>query len=72
MALHGGHYELQKIPKQELRLSYFSFFSFGVLHLMLPEAPQPYVLLYYPRIGRSNFPHQFRAAAPHKQRKLQL
>jgi hypothetical protein len=32
---------------------FFFFFSFRVLQLILPEAPQPYVLLYYPRIGRS-------------------
>jgi hypothetical protein len=38
-----------------------SYFSFGVLQLMLPEAPQPYGLLYYPRIGHSNFLHRFRA-----------
>jgi hypothetical protein len=31
---------------------------------MLPEALQPYGLLYYPRIGLSNFLHQFRAATP--------
>jgi hypothetical protein len=31
---------------------------------MLPEAPQPHGLLYYPPIGPSNFLHQFRAAAP--------
>jgi hypothetical protein len=48
------------------------FFSFGVLQLMLPEAPQPYGLLYYDRIGHSNFLHQFRAATPPKQRKLEL
>jgi hypothetical protein len=48
------------------------FFSFGVLHLMLPEAPQPYGLLYYPRIGPSNFLHQFLAATPLKHRKLEL
>jgi hypothetical protein len=30
---------------------FFFFFSFVVLQLMLPEAPQPYGLLYYPRIG---------------------
>jgi hypothetical protein len=47
-------------------------FSFGVLQLMLPEAPQPYGLLYYPRIGPSKFLHQFRAATPPKQRKLKL
>jgi hypothetical protein len=49
-----------------------SFFPFGVLHLMLPEAPQPYGLLYYPRIGLSNFLYQFRAATPPEQRKLEL
>jgi hypothetical protein len=48
------------------------FFSFGVLQLMLPEAPQPYTLLYYPRIGLFNFLHQFRAATPPTQRKLEL
>jgi hypothetical protein len=51
---------------------FFFFFSFGVLQLMLPGAPQPYGLLYYPRIGYSNFLHQFRAATPPKQRKLAL
>jgi hypothetical protein len=50
----------------------FFFFSFRVLHLMLTEAPQPYGLLCYPRIGLSNFLHQFRAATPPKQRKLEL
>jgi hypothetical protein len=43
-------------------LSVRFFFSFGVLQLMLLEAPQHYGLLYYPRMGRSNFLHQFRAA----------
>jgi hypothetical protein len=42
----------------------FFFFSFGVLQLMLPEAPQLYGLFYYPRIGPSNFLHQFRSATP--------
>jgi len=51
---------------------FFFFFSFGVLHLMLPEAPQPHGLLYYSRIGRSKFLSQFRAATPPKQRKLEL
>jgi hypothetical protein len=46
--------------------------SLGVPQLMLPEAPQPYTLLYYPRIGYSNFLRQFRAATPPKQRKLEL
>jgi hypothetical protein len=55
-----------------LLLFFFFFFSFGVPQLMLPEAPQPYGLLYYPRIGRYNFLHQFRAATPLKQRKLEL
>jgi hypothetical protein len=32
------------------------FSSFGVLQLMLPEAPQPSGLLYYPRIGLPTFP----------------
>jgi hypothetical protein len=50
----------------------FSFFSFWVLQLMLPEAPQPYGLLYYPHIGHSSFLHQFRAVTPPKQRKLEL
>jgi hypothetical protein len=50
----------------------FFFFSFGVLQLMLPEAPQPYGLLYYPRIGHYNFLHQFRAATVPKQRRLEL
>jgi hypothetical protein len=50
----------------------FFFFSFGVLQLMLPEAPQSYGLLYYPRIGLSNFFHQFRAATPPEQRKLEF
>jgi hypothetical protein len=48
------------------------FFSFGVLQLVLPEAPQSYGLLYYPRIVLSNFLHQFRVATPPKQRKLEL
>jgi hypothetical protein len=34
---------------------FFFFFSFGVLQLILPEAPQPYGLLYYPRIGLQTF-----------------
>jgi hypothetical protein len=50
----------------------FFFFPFGVLQLMLPEAPLTYGLLYYPRIGLSNLLHQFRAAPPPKQRKLEL
>jgi hypothetical protein len=36
---------------------YSSSFPLGVLQLMLPEAPQPYGLLYYPRILSSNFAH---------------
>jgi hypothetical protein len=44
----------------------------GVLQLMVPEAPQPYGLLYYPRIGLYNFLHQFRSATPPEQRKLEL
>jgi hypothetical protein len=48
------------------------FFSFGVLHLMLPEAPQPYGLLYYPPYWTSNFLHQFRAATHAEQKKLEL
>jgi hypothetical protein len=39
---------------------------------MLPEAPQAYGLLYYPRIGRYNFLHQVRAATPPEQKKLEL
>jgi hypothetical protein len=39
---------------------------------MIPEVPKAYGLLYYPRIGRFNFLHQFRAATPPKQRKLEL
>jgi hypothetical protein len=50
----------------------FFFYSFGVLQLMLPEAPQPYGLLHYPRIGRSNILHRFRAATFPKQRKLEF
>jgi hypothetical protein len=50
----------------------FFFFSFGVLQLMLPEAPQRYGLLYYLLIGHSNFLHQFLAATPPEQRKLEL
>jgi hypothetical protein len=47
--------------------------SFGILQLMLPEAPQPYGLMYYHLIGHSNFLHQFCAATPPpKQRKLEL
>jgi hypothetical protein len=48
------------------------FFSCGVLQLMLPEALQPHGLLYYPRIGPSNFLHQFHAAMPPEQRMLEL
>jgi hypothetical protein len=55
-----------------VRMFFFFFFSFGVLQLMLPEAPQPYGLLYYPRIGRSKFLNQFRATTTPKQRKLEL
>jgi hypothetical protein len=51
---------------------FFFFFSFGVLQLMPAEAPEPYGLLYYPRIAHSNFLHQFRAATPPEQRKLEL
>jgi hypothetical protein len=47
----------------------FFFFSFGVLQLMLPEIPQPYILWH---TGLSNFLHQFRSATPPKQRKLDL
>jgi hypothetical protein len=51
---------------------FFFFFFSGVLQLMLPEAPQPYGLLYYPRIGLPNFLDQFRAATSPEQRKLEL
>jgi hypothetical protein len=51
---------------------FFFFFSFRDLQLMLPEAPQPYGLLYSPRIGHYNFLHQFRSATPPEQRKLEL
>jgi hypothetical protein len=51
---------------------FFFFFSFGVLQLMLPETPQPYGLMHYPRIGLSNIIHQFRAATHPEQRKLEL
>jgi hypothetical protein len=51
---------------------FFFFFSCEVLQLMLPDVPQPYGLLYYPRVGLSNFLHQFRATTPPKQRKLEL
>jgi hypothetical protein len=51
---------------------YRSFFFLLFLQLMLPEAPQPYGLLYYRRIGLPNFLHQFRAATLPKQRKLEL
>jgi hypothetical protein len=47
-------------------------FPFGVLQPILPEAPQPYGLLYYPLIGRFNFLHQFRAATPPEQRNLEV
>jgi hypothetical protein len=50
----------------------FFFFSFGVIQLMLLEKPQPYDLLYYPRIGPSNILHRVLAATPPKQRKLEL
>jgi hypothetical protein len=36
-----------KLPQE---CFYFFFFSFEILHLMLPEAPQFYALFYYPRI----------------------
>jgi hypothetical protein len=51
---------------------FFFFFSFGVLQLMLPEAPQPFGLLYYPHIGLFNFLHHFRPATPPEQRRLEL
>jgi hypothetical protein len=50
----------------------YSSLPLGVLQLMLPEAPQPYGLLYYPRIGLSNFLHQFRPTTPPEQKKLEL
>jgi hypothetical protein len=50
----------------------YFFFSFGVLQLMFPEAPQPYGLLYYPRFGHYNFLHKLHAATPTEQRKLKL
>jgi hypothetical protein len=58
--------------KRATAFFFIFFFSFWVLQLMLPEAPQPYGSLYYPRIGLSNFFHQFRAATPSKQIKLQM
>jgi hypothetical protein len=53
-------------------LCHLHHLSFGVLQLMLPEAPKPYDLLYYPRIRFSNFLQQFRATTPSEQRKLEL
>jgi hypothetical protein len=50
----------------------FFFLSFRVSQLMILEAPQTYGLLYYPRIGLSNFLHQVRATMPPKQRKMDL
>jgi hypothetical protein len=45
----------EKISCYEVLLhASFFFFSIGVLQLMLQEAPQPYGLLYYPRIGHFN------------------
>jgi hypothetical protein len=49
-----------------------SSFPFVALYLMLPEAPQLYGLLYYPRIGYYNFLHQFRAATPPMKRNPEL
>jgi hypothetical protein len=51
---------------------FFFFFSFGVLQLMLPEAPQPYGLLYYSRIGPPTFSTSSALPRPPKQRKLEL
>jgi hypothetical protein len=60
-----GDVKHSSLKNHALHFSFLlSSFSFGVLHLMLPEAPQPYGLLYYPRIGQTNFLHQFRAATP--------
>jgi hypothetical protein len=42
----------------------FFFFSFGVLQLMLPEAPRPYGLFYYPRIGLPTFSTSFALPRP--------
>jgi hypothetical protein len=72
--MQGIHKRIVRFQKltRNLFLTFFFFFSFGVLHLMLPEAPQPYGLLYYPRIGSSNFLLQYRAATPPEQRKLEL
>jgi hypothetical protein len=63
--LYGTQEKLQHLSDWGL------FFSFGVLQFMLPEAPQPYGLLYYPHIGLSNF-LKFRAATSPKQRKLEF
>jgi hypothetical protein len=61
-----------RIPRAFYIIIPSSSFHFRILQLMLPEALQPYGLLYYPRIGLSNFLHQFRAATAPKQRKLEL
>jgi hypothetical protein len=61
---------LLSLLSQFFFFSIYSSSSFGVFQLMLPEAPQPYGLLYYPRIGLSNFFHQFRSAMTTKQRNL--
>jgi hypothetical protein len=58
-------------PHVALRFFFFFFFFFFLMR-MLPETPQPYGLLYYPRIGHSNFLHQFRAVTPPKQINLEL
>jgi hypothetical protein len=60
-----------KTPQLEYKRSSSSF-SFVVLHLILPEAHQPYGLLYSSRIARSNFLHHFRSTTPPEQRKLEL
>jgi hypothetical protein len=70
---HGASLHRQrKCSQADCLWASSSSFPLGPLSFMLPEAPQPYGLLYYPRIGLSNFIHQFRAATPPKQRKPKL
>jgi len=59
-----NYWETQRFASALEYRPFFFLFSFGVLQLMLPEVPQPYGLLYCPRIEDSNFPPVPRCHAP--------
>jgi hypothetical protein len=65
-------FQTKAVETIKTHISFLLLLYFRVPQLMPPKVPQPYGLLYYPRIGPSNFLHHFRATTPPKQRKREL